>query len=341
MRRKGLAAMTAARLASPLLAGAVTAALLSACAGPMAGATGRASGPDDAIAPATAVRTASWENARPATILLADFVVAPYVTTFVVGQPVRLTIRNTGENAHVFAAGAFFDAIAVRTVFEVSGPPVPAKRGYGAAKMEEIAFHGVGQLIILTPHEQDLARTSKNPFDRAPATPIDFGDLLGDLGALGADPFGLNAAKPPDPFGVGVPTPAPANPFDVLGAAGCTARPAPTPAAPTSAPAATAERAVDPGLDFDREGLLLKEWGPSLIASIDTITIQLGDAAQITFVPLRAGTYAVSAPRGYALLGMAGRVRIVSPADATAPLEVAGPAADFGLLGGETKTPTP
>ena len=131
----------------------------------------------------------------------------------------------------------------MRTVVHTAASPEPKAGAYSAAKMEEIAFTGITNIIALTPHEQDQARTSRNPFDRPPAppTPIDFGDLLGDLGAFGADPFGLNRPAPADPFGLGggagatppgAATTPPANPFDILGLLG---QQPPAPAAATTA----------------------------------------------------------------------------------------------------------
>ncbi|MBM3507902.1 MAG: hypothetical protein FJX64_09360 [Alphaproteobacteria bacterium] len=306
-----------------------------------------------------AVRAADWNNPAVADIILTEYAVAPTTMTFVVGQPVRLRIRNTGDKAHTFAAPGFFDAVAVRTLTTqpVERPLTPT--GYAAAKMDDIAFHGVGQIIRLTPHEQELARTTRNPFDAppAPARPIDFGDLLGDLGALGPDPFGLNAPAPANPFGdiaprppqsAGAPapgaaaqaTPAPANPFDVLGALGAApAPPAPTPT-PTPAPAqaaATPRAATEPGLPEERENELIADWGPGVLAGLNGITLAPGEAATLTLLPLRTGTFGMSMTRLAAFLGMTGTLRIVEPDAAPLPPEVQPPAADLALLGGETK----
>jgi uncharacterized cupredoxin-like copper-binding protein len=335
---------------------AVAAAGLSACSGPRAQL--------GAAAPATAavdklVRGAQWDNPAVADILLTDFAIAPAARTFVVGEAVRLQIRNTGNVAHTFSAPGFFEAVAIRTVTATNEPRMPRPTGFSGAKMEEIAFHGVGQVIRLTPHEQELARNSRNPFDRpaGPARPIDFGDLLGDLGAFGADRFGLNTPTPPNPFGDIAPglleglgggaaaasppraTPAPAtravpaNPFDVFGALGAAPAPAPTPAAP-------AARTVEEGLPTMREEQLLAEWGAGKIGGIATVTVDPGAVVNITFVLVRTGSFAISTgSRLFAFWGMGGTLRIVGP-DEAAPLgEAAPPAADLALLGGETRRP--
>ena len=132
-----------------------------------------------------------------------------------------------------------------------------------------------------------------------------------------------------------MPTPAPANPFDVLGQLQAAPAPAPAPA-PTPEPAPQVA-AVDPGLDLEREGQLLREWGPSLIAGIDAIRLGPGESVQITLVPLRAGTYSITEGGRFAgLMGSGGTIRIL-PAGAPLPTEIAGPAADYALLGTETK----
>ncbi len=318
---------------------AAAAAGLSACAGPRALVA--------APAPSAAevnklIRDAKWDNPAVADILLTDFAIAPSSRTFVVGEPVRLQIRNTGEIEHTFAAPGFFNAVAVRTVTANNEPRTLAPTGYTGDKMAELAHHGVGQIVRLTPHEQELARTTRNPFDgpAAPATPIDFGDLLGDLGALGADPFGLNA--PANPFGDIAPPPAPgaaapANPFDVLG--GLAAAP-PAPPAPVAAPVAQAAPAVAEGLAPEREGELLADWGPGRIGGLETVAVEPGATVYITLVPVRTGTFAVSAAsRLFAFWGMGGLLRIVEKDEALAPGEAAPPAADLALLRTETKAP--
>ena len=110
--------------------------------------------------------------------------VAPDEIAFLVGQPVQLQIRNIGTTPAVFQAPAFFRAIAVRTVAETTVEAPFRPMGFNGKRMEQIAFEGVPHLLRMTPHEQDVARTSRNPFDTPPAppTPIDFGDLLGGLG---------------------------------------------------------------------------------------------------------------------------------------------------------------
>jgi hypothetical protein len=239
---------------------------LTACAGPRAlvGAPAPSETEVNKL-----IREATWANPTVADVLLTDFAIAPSSRTFVVGEAVRLQIRNTGDVDHVFAAPGFFNAVAVRTVTAIDEPRQPAPTGYTGEKMTELAYHGVAQIIRLTPHEQELAQTTRNPFDGppAPATPIDFGDLLGDLGALGADPFGINApaqanplgdiAPAPTPVNPFAPAPPPANPFDVLG--GLAAAPPATPAPP--APAAQAQAPTVEGLPPAREEELLADWG--------------------------------------------------------------------------------
>ncbi len=314
---------------------------VSACAGPRALVAAPA---PSATEVDKLIRDAKWDNPAVADILLTDFAIAPSSRTFVVGEPVRLQIRNTGEIEHTFAAPGFFNAVAVRTVTANNEPRTLAPTGYTGEKMAELAHHGVGQIVRLTPHEQELARTTRNPFDgpAAPATAIDFGDLLGDLGALGADPFGLNA--PANPFGDIAPAPAqgaaaPANPFDVLG--GLAAAPPATPAPPAApVPMAQPAPAIAEGLAPESEGELLADWGPGRIGGLETVAVEPGATVYITFVPVRSGTFAVTtASRLFAFWGMGGVLRIVDKDEALSPAEAAPPAADLALLRIETKAP--
>ena len=244
-----------------------------------------------------ALLTANWTNPTVVVVNLTEYAIAPEDLAFVVGEPVQLQIRNTGARDNVFSAPAFFRAVAVRTVAESAVEVPPKAKGFNAARMEQIAFEGVPQLLRLTPHEAELARTSRNPFDRAPAapTPIDFGDLLGDLGA---NPFGLG----PDPAAAPAEG-APANPFDVLGALGAPvntnpsppppAAPQPTPPVVTATPAEAAAAAgvtVQQGVAEGRENTLLTEWGAGKLVGLQGFTLKPGEAVYVTFVALTPGT---------------------------------------------------
>ena len=322
---------------------------LSACASqrPMAASAVPPARPLDAN---QAVLTANWTNPTIVTLGLTEGAVAPDELAFLVGEPVQLQIRNTGTRDTVFRAPAFFRAVAVRTVAEAMVEAPFRPMGFNAKRMEQIAFEGVPQLLRLTPHEQEVARTSRNPFDAAPApaTPIDFGDLLG---GLGANPFGAGAAAAQADAAAAPATAAPTNPFDVLGALGAAApAPPPPPATPQPTPVAPAETAaqaaaaagltVQAGVEEAHEQTLLKEWGAGKLVGLESIALKAGEAVYITFVPLTPGTYGFSAQGGRSLVGgMRGRVHILSADQATLAPEVAAPAADVQLYRAETKAP--
>lgn len=314
---------------------------LAACAGraPIATAILPPAAP---LAADPAVRMANWTNPTVTTLNVTDHVVAPDTIGFLVGEPVQLLIRNVGTRETTLRAPAFFRAVAVRTVAETVVEPPFQPRGFTGDRMEKIAFEGVPQLLRLTPHEQEVAKRSPNPFDAPPAppTPIDFGNLLGNLGA---NPFGAGAAAAAAdaaaPAAEGAPA-APANPFDILGGLAAQAAappppppaPEPTPPVPTATPAeaAAAGVAVQPGVTEAHEETLLKEWGAGQIAGLESITLAPGAAVYVTFVPLRPGTYS---------LGGRGEARILSPEEATLAPEVAAPAGDVQLYRAEAKAP--
>lgn len=293
-----------------------------------------------------AVLTANWTNPTVATLGLTEGAVAPDELAFLVGEPVQLQIRNIGTGDTVFRAPAFFRAVAVRTVAETSVEAPFRAKGFNAKRMEQIAFEGVPQLLRLTPHEQEVARTSRNPFDAPPAPPkpIDFGDLLGGLGANPFGPAPADAAAAPGAA-------APANPFDVLGALGAPAQaPPPPPATTQPTPVLPAESAaqaaaaagvdVQPGVEEAHEQTLLKEWGAGKLVGLESIPLKAGEAVYVTLVPLTPGTYAFTAQGGRGFTrGTRGRVHILTADQATLALEVAPPAADIQLYRAETKAP--
>ena len=242
----------------------------------------------------------------------------------------------------MFAAPGFFRSIEVREFALLDEAPRPVLRAYDEAAMEELALRAVGEILGKTPHEQQVAEASTNPFGGPPAeaVPIDFGDLLGDQAGFGAGAslFALGGpAEGEAPAG-------PANPF-----AGFGAPPEPAPvgaAAPAEADVALAEPpgaadaaadaappAAEPGIGAEAEAALLAEWqaDPDL-AGLRSITVAAGGSAYLTFLPLRPGRYGLSNLRPAAAFGMRGTLVILAPGVAPADAEVAVAAADLALL---------
>lgn len=69
-----------------------------------------------AHATAAAHQGVDWSRAKPARIIVTEFIFAHGEPSFKKGVPYRLELRNTGEEAHMFEARAFFRSIAVRDV---------------------------------------------------------------------------------------------------------------------------------------------------------------------------------------------------------------------------------
>ncbi|MDP7602331.1 MAG: hypothetical protein QF546_00700, partial [Alphaproteobacteria bacterium] len=65
---------------------------------------------------ATEHQAVDWSRARPARIVMTEYVFAAGEPSFKKGVPYRLELRNTGEVTHLFDARAFFRSIAVRDV---------------------------------------------------------------------------------------------------------------------------------------------------------------------------------------------------------------------------------
>lgn len=294
--------------------------------------------------------------------MMAEFAFAPRQPVFVQGQPVRLELANSGYVTHVFSSPGFFRSVAIRSV--VTGPSRPPIRpaGWPDDAMTELTLLTVTEILAMTPHELELARESTNPFDAPPAaaTPIDFGDLLGDL-PLGAFDLGAPAEEAAPPEGEALPAlppagPAPADgdalPADPFAVPPAEPLPADEPAVAADEPAPALEvpalaaeepaPAVEPvdAIPLEDEALLLAEWdGADDFTGMTRIDIPPGASVWVTFVPVRTGTFGLANLRPFAALGMFGRITIVPPDQAPIRTEIALPAADLTLLEGEAMEP--
>lgn len=317
------------RKAPPAVAATETAAASAAAATPTPVAAAAPVGaPAPTPAPAVAAAPArpaapDWKRARTVTIVLAEGAMAPAETILEAGTPVRIEIRNTRRTGQTVSAGDLFRQGTVRTA--VAGPtrrdhtPV----GFKGVEMEALAYHAVNNLNRMTPHEMDLAAATKNPFDDAPAppTPIDFGALLGNLGA---NPFGAPAGAPaaggfPDIAAMGAPEPKPA------------------PAAPADAAFAALAMAPAPeaGLEPEKELPLLAGWRAN--RTLSSISVEPLESVFITFLPGTPGTYRLGASGG--LFGTSATVLVLAKGELPPSTEAARPAANLSLLGKEANPP--
>ena len=307
-----------------------------------------------------AIPALDWANPANARIMMSEFAFAPRLPVFVQGQPTRLELTNAGAVPHVFSAPEFFRAVSIRSV--VTGParrPVrPA--GWPDAALQELTLRTVTDVLAMTPHELELARESTNPFNAPPteATPIDFGDLLGDL-PLGAFDLGAPAdapAVPPaasDAAALPALPPAdgaPLNPFaipDADAAAAPAAPPEPAPAnvetpapEPVVADLADAEPPMpepDAITEADEAQLLAQWGGADPFAEMNFVQIPPNTSVWITMVPVRTGTFALANLRPFALLGMSGTITVI-PRSMVPPLaEIAYPVANLTFLAREAR----
>ena len=330
MFRKAPPAVAATETAAAPAAPAATPAPVAAVEAPAP----KPAAPAAAAAPATAPVVAAaatpakpaapdWTRARTVTIVLAEGAMAPAETILEAGTPVRIEIRNTRRTGQTVSAGDLFRQGTVRTA--VAGPtrrdhtPV----GFKGVEMEALAYHAVNNLNRMTPHEMDVAAATKNPFDDAPAppTPIDFGALLGNLGA---NPFGAPSATPaaggfPDIAAMGAPEPKPA------------------PAAPADAAFAALAMAPAPeaGLEPEKELPLLAGWSAN--RTLSSVSVEPGESVFITFLPTTPGTYRLGASGG--LFGTSATVLVVAKGELPPSTEAARPAANLSLLGKEANPP--